>query len=231
VFLQLGDVEALRRELESKTIAAVVIEGIQGVGGIVTPEAWFLQTLRQLTRETGTVLILDEVQSGYGRSGKFFAHQHSEIEADLVTVAKGMGNGFPIGGLLIGPQFKARHGLLGTTFGGNQLACAAGLAVLDVIEWEGLIPNCVTMGNYLHEQLEGIHPVVKEIRGNGLMIGLEFDRPIVELRRRLLFEQGIFCGSSSNRNVLRLLPPMTIRHEECDVFLRGLKNELALWKS
>ncbi|MGH1362442.1 MAG: aspartate aminotransferase family protein [Calditrichia bacterium] len=231
VLLQLGDVDALCRELKSKTIAAVIIEGIQGVGGIVTPEAGFLQIIRQATHETGTVLILDEVQSGYGRSGKFFAHQHAKIEADLVTVAKGMGNGFPIGGVLIGPQFKARHGLLGTTFGGNHLACAAGLAVLDVIEQEDLMRNAVETGHYLLAKLSGIHPAVKEIRGKGLMIGLEFDRPIAELRRRLLFEQGIFCGSSSNRNVLRLLPPLTIGHEECDVFLRGLKNELALWKS
>ncbi|MEL6824406.1 MAG: aminotransferase class III-fold pyridoxal phosphate-dependent enzyme, partial [Calditrichota bacterium] len=220
-----------QHELEKESAAAVIIEGIQGVGGIVIPDAAFLKKLRQLTRDTGTVLILDEVQSGYGRTGKFFAHQHEGVDADLITVAKGMGNGFPIGGVLIGPQFEARHGLLGTTFGGNHLACAAGLAVLKVIEQEKLIGNCRHMGTYLQNELKGIGPSFKEIRGEGLMIGIEFDTPIADLRRNLLFEHGVFCGSSSNKNVLRLLPPMSIGQDECNFFLEAFKKALIAWKN
>lgn len=230
MLLPLEDKIALQRELETETIAAVIIEGIQGVGGIVVPDATYLKWLRDITRETGTVLVLDEVQSGYGRTGKFFAHQHAGIEADLITVAKGMGNGFPIGGVLIGPQFEARYGLLGTTFGGNHLACAAGLAVLKIIDEENLLENCRKIGKYLKHELTGISSSIRELRGKGLMIGLEFDAPDADLRRDLLFEHGVFCGSSSNKNVLRLLPPMTIGMEECHFFLEAFQKALRSWK-
>jgi len=226
VCIPFDDEAALRRELETETIAAVIIEGVQGVGGIVIPDVDFLKRLRTMTRKTGTVLILDEVQSGYGRTGEFFAHQYAGIKADLITVAKGMGNGFPIGGVLIGPQFEAKYGLLGTTFGGNHLACAAGLAVLQIIEQDSLMANCRNLGAYLKDELTGIHSSLNEIRGEGLMIGLEFNVPVADLRRNMLFEQGVFCGSSSNKNVLRLLPPMTIGYEECDFFLNALRKAL-----
>ena len=176
-------------------------------------------------KKVGALLILDEVQSGYGRSGKFFAHQHAGIQPDLITVAKGMGNGFPVGGVLISPAIEARHGMLGTTFGGNYLACAASLAVLEVIEKEELLENATIMGHYLKEQLEGM-PGVREVRGQGLMIGIELNEPCAGIRKELLNQYGIFTGSSSNKNTLRLLPALTISKVEADQFLKAFSSIL-----
>ena len=172
-------------------------------------------------------IILDEIQSGYGRSGKFFAFQYTDVEPDLISIAKGMGNGFPIGGLLIHPRFEASYGLLGTTFGGNHLACAAGIAVLDVLKQEDLVHNAASVGQYLMEQLKHIDGVI-EVRGKGLMIGLEFGEPIAALRKKLLFEHRIFTGSSSNKNVLRLLPALSVTKKEVDHFIAELKTALSI---
>lgn len=201
------------KALKRGDICCVIIEGIQGVGGIVEPSADFLIHLRSLCDETNTLLILDEVQSGYGRTGRFFAHQHSFIYPDIITIAKGMGNGFPVGGVLIEPKLKPKIGMLGTTFGGNHLACAASLAVLEVIENEKLIQNAAKMGRVLRLLLQNISSI-KEIRGKGLMLGLEFDFPVAELRKKLLYDQKIFTGSSANKNTLRLLPPLNIKENE-----------------
>ena len=221
----MGDFEGTEAELKKGDVCCVIIEGIQGVGGIKEPGAEFLRHLRALCDETGTVLIFDEVQSGYGRTGRFFAHQHSFVQPDIISVAKGMGNGFPIGGILINPAIEAKYGLLGTTFGGNHLACAAGLAVLEVIENESLMQNASKMGKYLMEALKSF-PQIKEIRGRGLMIGIEFDFPIVDLRKSLLYDHHIFTGASG-KSTLRLLPPLNIGTEEADLFLGALKEALA----
>ena len=220
-----NDIAQLESHLNTETYCAVVIEGIQGVGGIHVPSPTFLQAAREICDQTGTVLILDEIQSGYGRSGKFFAHQHAEIQADLITVAKGMGNGFPIGGVLIGPQFESWYGMLGTTFGGNHLACAAGIAVLDVLKSEGYIQEAEVAGTYTMGRLRGI-PGIKEVRGLGWMIGMELEGPAKPIRLRLLQEHRIFTGSSSQPNVLRLLPPLCITREQIDHFLDALRQVL-----
>jgi acetylornithine/N-succinyldiaminopimelate aminotransferase len=217
VFAPFNDILAAE-ELITDTTCAVIIEGIQGVGGVQIPDALFLKQIKALCDKTGAFLILDEVQSGYGRSGKFFAHQYADIKPDLITVAKGMGNGFPIGGVLINPTLKAKHSMLGTTFGGNYLACAAGIAVLDVIEQENLIENALEMGNYLIKQIETIEGI-NEVRGNGLMIGIELDGPCADIRKQLLFEHKIFTGSSSNKNTLRILPALNVKKQELDIFL------------
>ncbi len=216
-YLPLNDEAAMRQELGKDDVCAVILEGIQGVGGIQLPTDGFMQALRAECTATGTVLILDEIQSGYGRSGKFFAHQYSGIRPDLITVAKGIGNGFPMGAVLISPMFKPVYGQLGTTFGGNHLACAAALAVLDVIEGEGLIENAACVGAYLLDGLKKF-PQIKEVRGKGLMIGLEFEQPVKELRLRLLKEQHVFTGVSGT-NVIRLLPPLCLSMEEAGAFL------------
>ncbi len=216
-YLPLNDEAAMRQELGKGDVCAVILEGIQGVGGIQLPTDGFMQALRAECTATGTVLILDEIQSGYGRSGKFFAHQYSGIRPDLITVAKGIGNGFPMGAVLISPMFKPVYGQLGTTFGGNHLACAAALAVLDVIEGEGLIENAACVGAYLLDGLKKF-PQIKEVRGKGLMIGLEFEQPVKELRLRLLKEQHVFTGVSGT-NVIRLLPPLCLSMEEAGAFL------------
>lgn len=216
-FVPLNDIEAARKVLIKKDVCAAIVEGIQGVGGIQIAETEFLQELRKICTETGTVLILDEIQSGYGRSGKFFAHQYADIRPDLITVAKGMGNGFPIGGVLISPIFEAVHGMLGTTFGGNHLACAAGIAVLDVMKDENLVQNAKEVGNYLMEKLKNISSI-KEVRGRGLMIGIEMDYPVKDLRRKLLFEEKVFTGASGT-NVIRLLPPLSLTKADADLFL------------
>ena len=216
-YLPLNDVEAMRAELRKGDVCAVIIEGIQGVGGIRVPDPAFLQALREECTANGTVLILDEIQSGYGRSGKFFAHQHAGIRPDMITVAKGIGNGFPMGAVLISPEFKPVYGQLGTTFGGNHLACAAALAVLDVIEGEGLIENAAKVGAHLLDELKKL-PQLKDVRGQGLMIGVEFEQPIKELRSRLLHEQKVFTGVSGT-NVIRLLPPLCLSMDEADLFL------------
>lgn len=224
VYLPMNDVKAAREELAKGDVCALIIEGIQGVGGVVLPDVDYLQELRRLCTEYGTVLILDEIQSGYGRSGKFFAHQYADILPDLITVAKGIANGFPMSGVLISPMFKPVYGMLGTTFGGNHLACAAALAVLDVIEEEDLIDNAAQVGAYLKKELSKF-PQIKEVRGEGLMIGLEFEQPVKEIRQRLIYEQHVFTGASG-ANVIRLLPPLCLSKEEADDFLQRLRKVL-----
>ena len=223
-YLPLNDIEAMKAELDKGDVCAVIIEGIQGVGGIQLPTGEFMRALRRACTEHNTVLILDEIQSGYGRSGKFFAHQHHGIKADIITVAKGIGNGFPMAGVLISPMFAPIHGQLGTTFGGNHLACSAALAVLDVLEQESLVENAVKVGAYLQQELKKM-PQIKDVRGLGLMIGLEFEAPIKELRLRLLKEQHVFTGVSGT-NVIRLLPPLCLSLKEADIFLERLRRVL-----
>jgi acetylornithine aminotransferase len=225
-FHEWNDLESVRAGLQRGDVCAVIIEGIQGIGGIYVPEPAFLKEVEALCRETDTVLILDEIQSGYARSGRFFAFQYAGVVPDLISVAKGMGNGFPIGGVLIHPKFEASYGLLGTTFGGSHLACAAGIAVLDVIESENLIDNAAKIGSYLMEELVGF-PAVRSVRGQGLMIGLSFDFPVGPMRKQLLFEEKLFTGSSSDPNTLRLLPPLNIGKAEADLFLEKLARVLA----
>lgn len=224
-YLPLGDIESVRKELAMGDVCAVIIEGIQGVGGIRTPDSQFLVQLQQECRATGTILILDEIQSGCGRSGKFFAHQWAGIRPDIITQAKGLGNGFPIGCLLISPEFSPWAGQLGTTFGGNHLACAAAQAVLDIMKEEELMKNTQQVGEYLMQELKNISRI-KEVRGKGLMIGMEFDEPIKELRRQLLFKEHVFTGVSGT-NVIRLLPPLILSIEEAQDFLSRLKRVLA----
>lgn len=223
-FVPLGDLEAVGAELASRRYAAVLVEGIQGVAGIREPSDDFLRGLRRLCTETGTQLILDEIQSGYGRTGRFFAHQQAGIRPDLVTTAKGMGNGFPIGGVLIAPHFEARAGMLGTTFGGNHLACAAAIAVLEVFERENLVANAASVGAYLLAELRRI-PSLREVRGRGLMIGIEIDGSAAELRRRLLFEQRIFTGGAGASTV-RLLPALGLTRADADHFLNAFNTLL-----
>lgn len=223
-YLPLNDIEALQKELAKGDVCAVIIEGIQGVGGIKIPTTAFLQALRAACTQYGAILILDEIQSGYGRTGKFFAHQHSDIRPDIITVAKGIGNGFPMAGVLISPMFQPVYGQLGTTFGGNHLACSAALAVLDVFEQEHLVENAAHVGAFLLEELKKIKGI-KEVRGKGLMIGLEFEEPIKELRLRLLHEQHVFTGASGT-NVLRLLPPLCLSMEEAQEFINRLNKVL-----
>lgn len=223
-FLPLNEVNTVKNALKNRDVCAVIIEGIQGVGGIQTPDSDFLQALRQECTATGTVLILDEIQSGYGRSGKFFAHQYAGIRPDIITIAKGMGNGFPIGGVLISPMFSAVHGMLGTTFGGNHLACAAAIAVLDVMKNENLVTNAANTGAYLIEKMKSF-PKIKEIRGKGLMIGIEMEMPAKELRNKLLFEEKVFTGASGT-HVIRLLPPLTLTTGDADVFLTRFYHAL-----
>lgn len=221
-----GDLNAVRNQLEKGNIAAIIIEGIQGVGGIHIPEPEFLIAISKLSKEFDAKLILDEVQSGYGRTGKFFAHQWVEgLVPDLITMAKGMGNGFPIGGVLIHPDFKASYGLLGTTFGGNHLACAAGLAVLEVIESENLMEKAEQMGAFLIQELKNI-PGVKEVRGKGLMIGIDLDREAGPVRSELVIKYKIFTGSSAGKHTVRLLPPLNIEMKELSSFLDSLKKIL-----
>ncbi len=221
-YLPLNDIEAVRAELSKGDVAAVIIEGIQGVGGIQVPKPEFLQQLQAECEKVNTVLVLDEIQSGYGRSGKFFAHQYAGIRPDIITVAKGIGNGFPMAGVLISPKFVPVYGQLGTTFGGNHLACSAAIAVLDVMEQEHLVENAAEVGAYLIEELKKF-PQIKEVRGVGLMIGMEFNEPIKEIRRKLLFEQKVFTGVSGT-NVIRLLPPLCLTKAEAAEFLERLKR-------
>jgi len=224
VFCELNDLDSVEKELKKGDVCALIIEGIQGIGGINIPSDKFLQGLEKLCKQYEAVFILDEVQSGYGRSGKFFAFQYAGINPDIISIAKGMGNGFPIGGILISPKFKAEYGMIGTTFGGNYLACAAGIAVLDVMETENLVKNAEITGSYLLEMLSKI-PKIKEVRGKGLMIGIEFDFEVKELRNKLLFEHHIFTGFSGTK-VIRLLPPLTLKVAETDVFIDALKDSL-----
>lgn len=227
-FLPLNDLEAFQSELAKGDVAAVIVECIQGVGGIRLATSEFMQGLRKACSENGTVLICDEIQCGYGRSGKFFAHQHTGVRPDIITCAKGIGNGFPMGAVLISPQFKAVFGQLGTTFGGNHLACTAALAVLDVIEEEYLVENAASVGSYLLAQLKTLAaetPSIVDVRGEGLMIGIEFSDSIKTLRTRLVKEQHVFTGAAST-NILRLLPPLSLTKAEADDFLSRLKQVL-----
>ncbi|MDR3273441.1 MAG: aminotransferase class III-fold pyridoxal phosphate-dependent enzyme [Flavobacteriaceae bacterium] len=224
VFVSLNDLESVKKELQTRQYSSVIIEGIQGIGGIQIPDDNFLRELRNLASETETVLILDEIQSGYGRSGKFFAHQYAGIHPDIITVAKGFGNGFPMGGVLISPMFQAVYGQLGTTFGGNHLACTAGIAVLDIFEAENLVENAEKVGEYLLSELKKI-PQIKEVRGRGLMIGIEFDKSIKELRTRLLFEEKVFTGATGT-NIFRLLPPLCLTRQQADIFLERFEKVL-----
>ncbi|QNF34958.1 aminotransferase class III-fold pyridoxal phosphate-dependent enzyme [Adhaeribacter swui] len=226
VFLPFNDLQALKNLKNPEDICAVIIEGIQGVGGVNIPSPEFLQALRTFCDAHNAVLILDEIQSGYGRSGKFFAHQHSNVQADIVTVAKGMGNGFPVAGVLIHPKFQAKHGMLGTTFGGNYLACAAAIAVLDVIKEENLLANAAEMGNYLMQNLSGFDGIA-EIRGQGLMVGVELPDNAAPIRKQLLEEHHIFLGSSSNKNTIRILPALNLQKQEADLFLDAFQAVLA----
>ena len=222
VFLPLNDEQALVQHLNNE-IAAVIIEGIQGVGGIQIPSSSFFQLLAKKCKEAGALLILDEVQSGYGRSGKFFAHQHAGIQADIITTAKGMGNGFPVGGVLIHPDIKPWSGMLGTTFGGSYLACAASMAVLEVIEKENLIANAEKLGNYWMQQLKAFAPI-KEVRGQGLMIGFDLPDHLASLRKDLLFNHHIFTGEAKP-NTVRLLPSLAMTKNEADLLLEAMTIE------
>lgn len=228
VFVPLNDIDAVTKELEKGDIAAVIIEGIQGVSGIFVPENEFLQQLEIVCKKHDVVLILDEIQSGYGRTGKFFSHQYAGIKPDIISMAKGMGNGFPIGGILISPKFEAKKGMLGTTFGGNHLACSAAIAVLDVMKDESLIKNAAKMGDYLKNELSKCH-ATKEIRGLGLMLGVDLKPEFADLRNKLLFESHIFTGGAKN-NVMRLLPPLSISKEEVDIFIEELKKKVEIRK-
>jgi acetylornithine aminotransferase len=265
-FVPLNDIEAVKEELAKGDVAGVIIEGIQGVGGIQIPDDGFMKELRQATIDAGTVLILDEVQSGYGRSGKFFAHQWAGIKPDVITMAKGMAGGFPIGGVLISPEFEPVKGMLGTTFGGNHLAMAAAIAVADIIRNENLVSNAFTVGEYLKARLQVVAegspasedratlgnvrggtgaerseasggaerseaselpgtPSVKEIRGRGLMLGVEFDGPVAEIRSKLLYDKHIFTGVSG-KNMIRLLAPLVLTKDDVDIFIKALEEVL-----
>lgn len=221
-FVPLNDLSAVEKELMSKEYAAVIIEGIQGVAGIYEPSQGFFEGLRKLCDQSGTLLICDEIQSGYGRTGKFFAHQHSGIEADMVTIAKGMANGLPMGGVLISPAIKAEYGMLGTTFGGNHLACRAAIATLEVIESERLIANAERIGRLFRSELEG-EAAIKEYRGKGLMIGLELKDEFVGLRERLLFERHFFTGAAGAK-VIRLLPSLTVSEQTAKDFIKNFRE-------
>lgn len=223
-FLPLNDMARVEQELAAGDVCAVIIEGIQGVGGIQIPEVQFLQELREACDRHHVVLIVDEVQSGYGRTGKFFAHQYAGIRPDIISMAKGMGNGFPIGGLLISPMFTPFYGMLGTTFGGNHMACTAAIAVLDVMEREHLVENAARVGAWLIDELRRL-PGIKEVRGRGLMIGIEFDASIKELRTSLLFDHKVFTGVAGT-NVIRLLPPLSLSMQEAAEFIERFKKVL-----
>ena len=225
-YLPLNDKAAVEAELKKGDVSSVIIEGIQGVGGIQVPTDDFLQELRSLCTKYQAVLIIDEIQSGYGRSGKFFAHQYAGIRPDMITVAKGIANGFPMGAVLISPIFKPIYGMLGTTFGGNHLACAAAIAVLDIMHDEGLVANAEKVGSYLLEELHKF-PGIKEIRGRGLMIGIEFEEPIKEIRSKLLFEQKVFTGVAGT-NTIRLLPPLCLSMEEAAEFISRFRQVLGV---
>jgi len=230
-YLPLNDLQAWEAELAKGDVAACIVECIQGVGGIQMASAEFMQGLRKACDAAGTVLICDEIQCGYGRSGKFFAHQWLGVRPDIITVAKGIANGFPMGAVLISPQFEAVYGQLGTTFGGNHLACAGALAVLDVLEGEGLIENAHRVGEYLIQELRQLAQTpegacIKEVRGRGLMIGIELDKPYKEVRQRLLMDEHVFTGCAGT-HVLRLLPPLCLSRAEADEFLTKFKKVLA----
>lgn len=223
IFCELNDIDAVKKEIAKGDISSVIIETIQGVGGLDEGNTEFFKELEKVCKENGVVLILDEIQCGYGRSGKFFAHQHHGIKADIISLAKGMGNGFPIGGILISPEFKPSYGLLGTTFGGNHLACAAALAVLEVFKNENILDNVKRQSSYFMKKFKSLQQI-KKIKGRGLMLGLEFDFEVAELRKKLIYEKKIFTGNSNNKNLLRVLPPLSITQNEIDILFENLKS-------
>ena len=225
-FLPFNDITAFENEIEKGDVCAVILESIQGVGGLDEPSSKFFRQVEKLCKENGVVLIADEVQSGFGRSGKFFAFQHHDINPDIITIAKGMGNGFPVGGVLIHERIKASYGQLGTTFGGNHLACVATLAVLEVLEKEGLVENAKELGNYFLEKAKEI-PQVQRTKGKGLMLGLEFDFEVAALRKKLIYEQHLFTGGASDKHVLRILPALNITKTDMDLFFEKLKIALS----
>lgn len=222
-FLELNDVNAFDIAIEHNDVCAVIIEGIQGVGGLDEANPAFIKHIQKRCNELGVILILDEIQSGYGRTGKFFAHQHHGICPDIITIAKGMGNGFPLAGVLINPKLEVEKGMLGTTFGGNQLACSAALSVLEVIDRTSLMENVLEMERYLRFELEDL-PQIKQIKGRGLMLGLEFDFTVSELRKDLLLNHHIFTGGSSNTKLLRILPPLNVSPQELKKLVVALKT-------
>ena len=224
-FFSVGDIVGIRKALEKEDVCAVIIETIQGIGGLNESSTEFFEALAVLCKHYGTLLIADEIQSGFGRTGDFFAFQKHNIKPDIISMAKGMGNGFPIGGILIHPSIQSSHGLLGTTFGGNHLACTASIAVLDVLKAQDLLENAKKMSQYFVQQTKGIKSI-KKVKGRGLMLGLEFDFPIAELRKSLIYEHQIFTGSSKNPNLLRILPPLTIQKIHIDAFFEALKKAL-----
>ena len=226
-YLPLNDLAAWEQELAKGDVCAVILECIQGVGGIRLATAEFAQGLQRLCKQYGTVLVCDEIQCGYGRSGKFFAHQWLDIRPDIVTMAKGIANGFPMGGVLIAPDFKPVYGQLGTTFGGNHLACAAALAVLDVFEQEHLVENAHEVGQYLIDRLKGLSsPHILDVRGRGMMIGVDLDIPHREVRQPLIYKEHCFTGCAGT-HVLRLLPPLCLTKAEVDLFIEKLNNVFA----
>lgn len=226
-FVRLGDLQTVETILKQGETCAVIIECIQGVGGLDESTPEFYQGLEKLCKAHNVLLIADEIQSGYGRTGDFFAFQRYGWTPDIISMAKGMGNGFPIGGILIHPEIKASFGLLGTTFGGNHLACAAGLSVLKVLEKEHLMQNADDMSAYFIEQTRRL-PLIKSIKGRGLMLGLEFGFPVAELRKTLIYTHKIFTGSATNPNLIRILPPLTIQKDHIDQFMNALKQELLM---
>jgi len=224
-FLPLGDLEALENELKKEDVCAVILEFIQGVGGLDESDAAFYEGVNALCKKYGTYLIADEVQSGFGRTGKFFAFQEYNVKPEIISIAKGMGNGFPVGGILIHPSIKAQYGLLGTTFGGNHLACVATLTVLDVIKKEKLMENAAELSDYFFAKAKEI-PQIKKIKGRGLMLGLEFDNEVGQMRKDLIYKHHIFTGGASNKNLIRILPPLTIKKEHLDTFFDALQEVL-----
>jgi len=225
-FLPLNEIELVIHEIGKDDVAAVIIEGIQGVGGLDEGNKKFFKKVKKVCKKKKVLLILDEIQSGYGRSGAFFAFQHHKIKPDIITTAKGMANGFPIGGVLISKKIKAKYGMLGTTFGGNHLACAAAISVLDILEEENLIANVNEVSKYFMEEIKQI-PEVKKVKGKGLMLGVEFDFEVGELRKKLIIEKHIFTGGSNNKKLLRILPPLSITKAQISEFIQALKEVLA----
>ena len=223
--LELNDIERVQRELEKGDVCAIIIEFIQGVGGLDQATAKFFEKVDVLCKANNTFFIADEVQSGYGRSGKFFAFQHYKVTPDIISIAKGMGNGFPIGGIFIHPSIEAKFGMLGTTFGGNHLACVAGLSVLNVIEEDNLMHNVNEISQYFIKIARTI-PQIKNIKGRGLMLGLEFDYEVSDLRKKLIYEYQIFTGGAANKKLLRILPPLNVKKEHINQFFKALVNAL-----
>lgn len=226
-YVPLNDIEAMKKSLSSGDVCALIMEGVQGVGGIQIPTKEYLSAVREECSKHNTVFIMDEIQSGYGRTGKFFAHQHFGVSPDIITVAKGIANGFPMGGVLISPKFTPVYGQLGTTFGGNHLACAAALAVLDIIKEEKLVENAAKVGGFLLSELKKMQGTkgIKEVRGLGLMIGIEFEESAKEIRRQLLFDKKVFTGASGEK-VIRLLPPLCLSIEDAKLFLERFSSVL-----